>query len=304
MIGARQGCRGRWGGLCLAAVLAGGAGSGCGKDAGPDEEIARLREQVDGLQFQLAQVRAERAALAADIDKIKRDLIESLSAEAVSAEALNAAREEKARLAARLAEALDTARSAEVVARATGEESDELRTLRLRIRQMESDLTKLRAERDQIRKQVAGLEAASRDAQVILAAKDRELADAKSRIAALESLDPSADMKTRLARGKKSDVAPGQTLPVTFEAKPGETLRWIWVLSEAPEDMTAETVEFYVTGPDLVRVYSARAGREKRGDEGSARVGATGTWTVSWTNRHLTAPITLQYAVYVVPAKP
>ena len=285
----------------LAAALA--VPAGCGKGRDGERELAGLREQLHAVEVQLAQARAEKEALEADVERLKKHLVEVLTAEAVSDEALAASREEKARLNGRLAAALDTAQSAQVVAKSSETLAAEGRAILDRLKFLEAEVKKSRAECDALRREKGALEAHDRDLQAILEAKDRELANARTRIAALESVDPEADAKARLARGKKTPVAPGLSLPVRFEARPGEALRWVWAVVEGPPDLAAESVEFHVAGPDSVRVYSALAGREKKGDEGGVRVGATGTWTVLWTNRHPTASVTIQYAVYIVPAK-
>ncbi len=285
------------------AILLAAAFSGCGEEPKDDPEKLRLKEQIQHMELQLARVRADKTALNADLDRLKGELRDALSAEAVAAESLAAARAEKVKIATRLTEALESARSSESYARSSEKNASELRSMQRRMRMLEDEIKTLQAERQALQTKVATLEKGSRDALALMVEKDQKLADALARVKVLESRDTTAEMQSRLARGKKTALTPGTPHAVAFEAREGETLRWIWAIVKGPEDLTSESIEFHITGPDKVRIYSTRAGLEKRGDDGGVRVGAEGQWTIDWVNKHASGEVLIQYAVYVIPVK-
>jgi hypothetical protein len=276
------------------------------------DEVARLRVQASGIvtvHEEAIRARKEKEAMAADLERVRRDLVLALTAEATAEDQLAQAREEKASLAAQLSRALETAqtsaKTAQIFEAASGDQQVRLQ----KAAALEAEAARLRADGESLRRKNEALETRLRSLETSLVAKDLEIAGFRDRITALErqvrEAPATPDLPAvRFPPGKKETIAPGLVLPVAFPARKGEVLRWVWAIVEAPADLADGAIEFYVAGPDGVRATASRAGKEKRGDDSGLRVTTDGTWTVVWANRHPTAPVTIQYAVVVVPARP
>jgi hypothetical protein len=254
-------------------------------------ELASARDREAAAVTALAQAQKEREALAAEVDSLREKLEAVKTARADAERERDRVQEAGDRLAAHLAGSLETRKR--VLAAGAAAEQEKKHAV-------EMALENSRAEREVLERKVESLEARVKDLEASLDAKDQELTRVRAQA---DRVQAQADAFRRLLPGKKAVLTPDLILPVSYDARKGETLRWSWAVVEAPEDLDDEAVEFYVLSPGGGRAYSVRAGRKKVWDEGGIRLDADGIWTAVWANRHPTARITIQYTVLVVPAR-
>ncbi|HET6201193.1 MAG TPA: hypothetical protein VFI25_00160 [Planctomycetota bacterium] len=225
-----------------------------------------------------ARARDEAAKKAADLETkagaLEKDLAAARSDAASKQAALDAALKEKAAAAEELTRAKTAAAAGEKRAADAGE----------RVRALESSL---RVREDE-------------------AAKARaEAAEAAEKVRSLEAAAPAArpsDEGSRLSSAATEEVPPCQVLPITFQAKKGERLVWVWSITAAPADLGVDVLDFSISGPDRTKAHGVLAGVEKKGDEGTLEIPADGRWTIVWSNRHPAAKFTVRYEVSLKPA--
>ncbi len=140
-----------------------------------------------------------------------------------------------------------------------------------------------------------------RESEVTRARSDAEEARRKLEALLAQPPAPASDALSRLAGEGTEEVPPYQILPLTFQAKKGERIRWSWSIVEGPADLAAEVLDFTVCGPDRAKAHGVLAGAEKKADEGTLEVTADGRWTVAWSNRHPSAAFTVRFDVSVKP---
>lgn len=273
--------------LLIAAALA-----GCG----------RSEEEFKALEGQLAKTRGDAAQ---ERDKAQKELDAAKAATA----AADQAREEA------LKKAAETQKQVEATMKDLARAADELKAA-------QTAHAAAQKERDEIKSQLAGMAksveeakaagSAAAELQAKLAAKEQEIAQAKSaaesaaaKIAKLEeevsAVHRTEALGTRLGYKGKETLQPYLVLPLTFNAKKGETLSWSWSVTEAPAGLTADALDFAVVGPDQTKAYGAHAGWQKKDDKASLTAPAEGRWTVVWSNRHPAAAFTIEFEASLKP---
>lgn len=294
--------------ILAAAVIA--ALAGCGNE----EEMNKLKAERDKAQADARTAETAKAdalkakdASAAEAAKTKQEVEAAKQAQAEAQKAKDA-------LAAEVAKAkqeIDAAKQAQADAQKAKD------ALAAEVAKAKQDLDAARAANtnEGLTKQIAELGGRLKDVETKAAAKDQEAAQAKAaaeaaaaKAAALEQqlkqqqTQPLAAALDRLAYGGKETLSPYLMLPLSFNAKKGETLKWSWSVTEGPKDLSADALEFFVVGPDGSKAYAVRAGWQKKDDKGTLAATADGRWTVVWSNRHPAGAFAIQYEAALAAA--
>jgi hypothetical protein len=273
-------------------------------------QATQAQDQARKAQADATQLKSEKDALAAELPKAKQEAEAAKTAKAAAEDALAKAKPEKESLAAeasRWKQELETVKADLLSAKTAKSEAEKARD----VLQKEKDAAVAEAAKSKsgsatTAKEIEDLKGMAKALSDRLAAKEMEAAQAGRSLAAAEKRAQEAQAKAdkaaaalreRLTCAGKNTLAPNLSLPVTFTARKGETIRWAWTLDETPPDLAVDALEFVVTGPDGAKACGVRAGVEKKADTGCVEASADGRWTVFWMNRHPSAPFTIGFTV-------
>jgi hypothetical protein len=296
----------------IAVLIAALALAGCGKKEIEQlkGDLGRTQGQLQQAQDALAKVQREKDAQGAEMGDLKQ-LLRSAKDAAKMAETQaqydkESLTEELGKLKKDLQAANDAAKAAQASAEAAKGAAPKAADPAAA-----AAADKARADAEALAKQVEDLKRKEKDLQDRLAAKVTEAEQARTASAALEKQAQDAQAKADLASAAqrerlcftgKEALSPNLAMPLTFNARKGETFKWGWTVAEAPPELAVEALDFMIVGPDGAKAHGVRAGVEKKGDEGSLAATADGRWTAVWQNRHPSAPFTINYTVSLEPS--
>jgi hypothetical protein len=237
-----------------------------------EDEGAKLRQDLATAD----QARADAEAKVSDLEKKvstnEADLARAKESLRSAEGAAAAARQEKEKGTADLAKATSGLQTAEKQA---SEFREKVRTLEASLSEKENAMARLQSE----------AEAA--------VAKARDLENQRGQPTPAAAGAP--DALGRLSYSGTEAVLPYLVLPLSFQAKKGEVLRWTWTIVDAPADLASEALDFVVIAPDGTKADQARAGVEKKEGTGTVTIPAEGRWTILWWNRHPTGRFSVRY---------